>query len=58
MTVKDRDLEVEIADKNKFKTKYEEAMDKIAKLEAQLENGVPAPKKQSIVESAPPRAPS
>lgn len=33
-------------------------MDKIAKLEAQLENGVPAQKKQSIVETAPPRAPS
>ena len=58
MTQKNKDLEGEIADKNRFKTKYEEAMDKIAKLEAQLENGVPALKKQSVVEAAPPRAPS
>ena len=56
MTQKDKDLQGEITDKNKFKSKYEEAMDKIAKLEAQLENGVPVPKKQSVVESAPPRA--
>lgn len=58
MTQKNKDLEGEIADKNRFKTKYEEAMDKIAKLEAQLENGVTVSKKQSIVEAAPPRAPS
>jgi chromosome segregation ATPase len=45
MTQKNKDLEVEIADKNRFKTKYEEAMEKIAKLEAQIENGIPASKK-------------
>lgn len=45
MTQKNKDLEGEIADKNRFKTKYEEAMEKIAKLEAQLENGIPASKK-------------
>ena len=58
MSQKSKDLEVEIADKSRFKTKYEEAMDQIAKLQAQLENGIVEKKKQSIVEAAPPRAPS
>ena len=58
MTQKNKDLEGEIADKNRFKTKYEEAMEKIAKLEGQLENVIPASKKQSLVETALPRAPS
>ena len=52
ITIKEKEVESEKNDKNRIKEKYEEAMDKIAKLEAQLEaGGVTAAKQPEKVET-------